>query len=133
MILVVCVDERDGMLFAGRRQSRDRAVTARILSLAGSARIFVTPYTAKLFSEGEDVLVSDHPEKDAGAGDFYFAEDGALPEEGVEKIFLFHWNRRYPADRFFDRARFSLSPAGTEEFAGYSHETVTLETCEVNA
>ena len=35
MTVIVCMDERGGMSFCGRRVSRDRVVTARILEKTG--------------------------------------------------------------------------------------------------
>ena len=38
MILMICVDDKNGMLFHNRRQSRDRALTGHILHLTGADR-----------------------------------------------------------------------------------------------
>ena len=41
MHILVCLDNRNGMLFAGRRQSMDSAVRSRILQLAGENRLWI--------------------------------------------------------------------------------------------
>ena len=51
MNLIVCIDDRGGMLFNRRRQSSDRYVTERILDMARDGRLLVNSYTAKLFPE----------------------------------------------------------------------------------
>ena len=49
MILMACVDGRNGMAFNCRRQSRDRAVRADLLAEAGEARLWVSGATARQF------------------------------------------------------------------------------------
>ena len=49
MKLILCVDDNGGMAFNHRRQSRDRVLNEHILALCGMHRLWITPYTAKLF------------------------------------------------------------------------------------
>ena len=49
MILMACVDGRNGMAFNCRRQSRDRAVCARILEDAAGRRLWMSRDTLRLF------------------------------------------------------------------------------------
>ena len=129
MILIVCIDDAGGMMFNHRRQSQDRVLRARLSELAGDAKLWVTPYTARQFEEGARICVSDAPWLDAGVGEYYFAEDGEVSLNRAEKVYLYRWNRLYPADRKFDcdlaAAGFSL--CHSEDFAGYSHEKITEE------
>lgn len=132
MILIACIDDDYGMMFNNRRQSRDRILTGRILEMTRGRRFFVSRYTAALFTGAEDsVTIVDEPFVQAGKGDFVFAED-LLPgayEDGLEKIVLFRWNRRYPADRVFDipMAEHGWKLAGTSEFKGSSHDKISEE------
>jgi len=130
MILLLCIDEKDGMLFGGRRQSKDRALRERMLSLAASSRLIVNAFTAKQFEE-EGFVLSEDPAGEAMAGDLVFLEDLPLPKENIEKIVLYHWNRRYPADRFFDRKLLDgRKKVKTTDFIGSSHEKITEEIWE---
>jgi len=54
MILIVCVEKNGGMLFFGKRLSRDRILTEKILSETKNSRLVLTPYSAKLFPEDID-------------------------------------------------------------------------------
>ena len=74
MTLIVCVDDRGGMLFNGRRQSSDRHVTQRICDLAKKSRLLVNPYTAKLFSD-DVVTCVDGMLQTAQAQDCCFVEN----------------------------------------------------------
>jgi len=129
MILIVCVEKNGGMLFFGKRLSRDRILTEKILSETKNSRLVLTPYSAKLFPEAENLVISDEPQKIAAAGDFYFVEDGPFPQDGVDCVYLFHWNRAYPADRFFPMEELAkyFTRSSKEEFCGFSHETITRE------
>ena len=50
MILIVCIEKKDGMLFGGKRLSQDRIVREKMLSLSENSRLWVSPYTAKQFA-----------------------------------------------------------------------------------
>ena len=41
MIVMVCIDDHNGMMFNHRRQSRDRAVIERVLRCAESSRLWM--------------------------------------------------------------------------------------------
>ncbi len=129
MNLIICIDDAGGMMFNHRRQSQDRVLRARLGELSKDTKLWVTPYTARQFTEGVPVCVSDKPWLDAGAGEYYFAEDGELGLDRAERVYLYRWNRLYPSDRKFDPdlalAGFSLCKS--EEFEGYSHENITEE------
>ena len=129
MILMVCIDDRGGMMFNHRRQSRDRVLCARMLEIAKGKGLHVTPYTQKIFDPQAPLCVEPRPWLTAGTGEYYFAEDGEIPMENVEKVYLYRWNRAYPGDRFFsfDPDAHGFTLAHSEDFAGYSHERITEE------
>ena len=129
MILMVCIDDRNGMMFNHRRQSRDRVLCARMLEIAKHTRLHVTPYTQKIFDPAAPLCVHDTPWLVAGAGECYFAEDGEIPMENVEQVYLYRWNRAYPGDKFFDAdlAALGFVLTHSDDFAGSSHEQITEE------
>ena len=106
MIVIVCLDDKGGMMFNHRRQSRDKSLCAQILRLTKHSILHMSHYSARLFSDlnPPDLAVSDTFLRDAGNGDFCFVEDAALApvEKRIEKLIIFKWNRTYPADRYFD-------------------------------
>ena len=126
MIIAACVDEAFGLQFAGRRQSRDREMAARLLSMAGG-RLRIHPDAEKLFS-GQDIYCAEDWLTGASDGDWCFCEDTSyLAAAGrIEQIVLFQWNRTYPADLFF---QFPGEWKCTErrDFEGSSHEKITVE------
>ena len=56
MIVIVCLEERKGMQFGGRRVSRDRVVTEKICELCKGQPLWIDPASAGLFAEQEKTL-----------------------------------------------------------------------------
>lgn len=132
MTVFVCIDDRGGMLFNHRRQSRDRVQIADMLAFVGSGRLLCDPYSATLFPEGGATFDEDFLEK-AEEGDFCFVENRPLaPHAGrISTLVVYRWNRTYPRDVLLDLplpGDFRLTE--TVELVGHSHETITRERYE---
>ena len=130
MTVIVCVDNRNGMMFNHRRQSRDRAVLDDIGKTLGSARLWIAPCSAALFKEMPQAAPHDDFLRYAPETDFCFVEDRdpAACADRIDRLILYHWNRDYPADVFFDPAPFAaFREAERTEFPGTSHEKITKE------
>ena len=139
MYLIICLDEKGGMAFNNRRQTRDKVQRAHLLKVTGDRPIWVSPYTAKLMlPEAEEVCpgrctVSEDPLADAGPGEYAWAEteDVSPYIEKAEGILIYRWNRLYLADLFFDESAlegFSFVCSG--EFSGSSHDRISFEVYE---
>ena len=126
MTLYVCLDDRDGMLFNNRRQSRDRAVLEDIRASVPDV-LSISPFSEKLVREAgiPYALVSEDLPENA----HFFLENGdsAALAARASGVVVYRWNRRYPADVRFggDLSRFSLE--SKTEFPGHSHEIITKE------
>ena len=125
MNLYICLDDRSGLQFNHRRQSRDGAVLADIRSRIAE-NLLIDPFSEKMIREAEIPCVLP-PET---AEDF-FLED--VPSEELlaqtKKIVIYRWNRHYPSDVKWepdlDALGFTLEE--TTDFPGTSHETITRE------
>ena len=129
MNLIVVLDDRNGMLFNHRRQSRDRVLTDRILEISGG-RLVVNSYTAELFEgRAADLTVSEAPLSAAKEGEWCFLETlSPLPVlEKLEKVVVYRWNRTYPSDLKFDLDLSAMRLISKTDFAGFSHEKITEE------
>lgn len=132
MNVIVCIDDRGGMMFNGRRQSRDRNLYADIVSYVPVGRLYMGEYSRSLFADcGVPFVATDAFLDIAASGDYCFVEDKALLPyaDKIESVTVYHWNRHYPSDVMFD---IDLSKAGfklttIKEFEGYSHEKITKE------
>lgn len=124
MVWIVCADNRDGILFNGRRLSRDRAVCTDILRLAAGRALWMNAYSAKLFPTAENLHISEAPAQCAGADGLCFFEN-TTPEGDADTLVVYRWNRDYPADRYLSLTGWRRTDA--EDFQGYSHERITRE------
>ena len=135
MIVIVCLDDKNGMLFNRRRQSRDSVVTADIVKTAEGGCLRMNAYSAKLFEtlpcDTPELAVSEDFLESAGDEDYCFVENvSVLPYVSrIRKLIIYRWNRHYPGDFFFDcdPAALGLSLLSTTEFAGTSHDNITRE------
>lgn len=127
------LDDRKGMMFNHRRQSRDSQVTHKILELAGNGTLRMSPYTYELFEDVQTdvhVIVSDRFLDKARENDFCIIEEGKVPcADQISKVIVFWWNRIYPGDVFLDidlENKYWFLESW-EEFPGSSHEKITME------
>ncbi len=133
MIAIVCLDDKNGMSFNHRRQSRDVCLRTWVMEMTRGSRLWMSDYSAGQFSEKEreGIWVSNSFLEKAGEGDYVFVEDDALApyERKVEKLVVFRWNRVYPGDRYFDLdlTGGQWHKAETRDFPGKSHKRITME------
>jgi len=129
--IIVCVDDKFGISFMGRRVSRDRSVTEDIIRTVRDKKIYIHPDSAVLFSDFSDKVISNENYlKKAGTGDFCFIEnsDYKMHIKSIESVILYKWNRRYPANIFFDQSIIDgREPTKVYNFKGNSHENITKE------
>lgn len=133
MKVIVCIDDKDGMLFANRRQSRDRELIKDVLAMCDNSKLWITPYSLSLFEGEEDRVIVDEQMLDkAESEDYCFVETKELAtyEDTIEQLIVYHWNRVYPADRYFDIEYQTWKLMETKEIEGYSHEKITKEIYE---
>ncbi len=120
------------MLFNRRRQSRDRAVVADVIASLGNGALYLAPFSEKLFAETEvSYRVDEQFLSLAGKEDTCFVEDRHLSDyvRQIDEVVIYHWNRRYPTDFYFDLSLAELGFRLREvvEWQGYSHEKITKE------
>ncbi len=133
MNIIVCLDDNGGMLFNQRRQSRDRIVTADILSSTSASRLLISSFSEKLFENSiNKPIADDNFLSIAGKGDFCFVENRKLAEyeKDINTIIVYRWNRVYPTDFTFDLNLAQWKLISAKEFTGYSHKKITKEVYE---
>ncbi len=124
MIAIVCVDHHLGMMFHNRRQSQDRKLREKIKEI--TPFLTMNAYSYTLY---QDVF------KDAYVVEDFFNADGYCLfenisvkqyEDIIEELYIFNWNRDYPADFYLDIDLEQYECLYEEEFVGTSHEKITL-------
>ena len=129
MKLIVCLEERKGMMFNNRRQSRDRVLIDDMIKMIGDDKLYIAPYSECLFENKEIKLkVKKNPLK-AADENWCFIENLPVAEykDEIETVIIYHWNRHYPGDFFFDLELDSYTLESSEELVGSSHEKITKE------
>ena len=129
--VAVCVDDKLGMLFYGKRQSRDRVLIEELIESACGKKIYISSFSKLLFPNDESVTVCEDPLLEAKDGDVCFIENLPLvPYVGkISTLIIYKWNRAYPTDKKLDvdvrACGFKLD--SVKEFAGSSHDKITKE------
>lgn len=120
MILIVCLDENNGMMFNNRRQSKDCELRKRLISVIGNAPLWMSEYSRGQFEEPFNYC------DDVNKAKYFFVENiNDLSSLEFEQVIVYRWNRKYPGDMFFDLSNRKL--ISTFDFAGKSHEKITEE------
>ena len=131
LILIACVDDGMGMMFNKRRVSRDEAVIKRIIEISDNKSIWMSQYSYLLFENAktENIVADDSCLDKASSDEYCFIENLSMTnhKDKIDKIILFRWNRSYPSDMKFDIDLNEWKMNSSEEFAGNSHECITME------
>jgi len=129
MVLLICLDNRNGISFHQRRQSADRCVYEKILALTGERPLWIRPYSEKKFPKDRVSVVADF----SGVSDpdaWCFAEDDSfLPIlDRFDRVIVYRWNRDYPSDVVFPKNCLDMYRiSATTDFPGNSHKVITQE------
>ncbi|MCI8299862.1 MAG: ribonuclease Z [Lachnospiraceae bacterium] len=133
MIVIICIDEKKGMMFHNRRQSQDRILREHIIKECKGRKLYMNPYSYHMFKQNQDasIVVSEHFLEQAGTEAYCFVENQNICHylDKIQEIVLYQWNRHYPADTYFtvDLSDGNWDLVRTEEFKGSSHEKITRE------
>ena len=130
MTIALCIDDKNGMMFNRRRQSRDSALISDLVELCKDKRIIVNEYSLPLFRDYPQSVITDpDPLGNAGEDDVCFIEN-ISPDEYLSQIdcvILYRWNRHYPSDKKFTMSLSGFTLQSQKEFIGTSHDTITRE------
>ena len=131
LTVAVVLDEREGMMIFGKRQSRDRVLVADFVSSVIDSPIFISPFSKVIFDPHENVNIVENPFLDSSDDGACFIESFALAPyiDMIETLIIYRWNELYPSDVRFDididESEFKL--ISTSEFKGSSHDRITKE------
>lgn len=132
MRVILILDYKNGMLFNHRRQSKDLAISKKIEKLLSGGKLFMNPYSKELFQNTDiRLVVDDDFLHKAGKEDYCFVEDKGLLDvkNDIDEFVIFRWNRQYPSDLSLDvlPEESGMTCIYSEEFAGRSHDRITME------
>lgn len=129
MKLIFTIDENNGMLFLGKRQSKDKALRQKIADITKGYKLWMSVYSKSQFENFTNIIVDDDYMEKAGPEDFCFVEDKPFCLEGVDTVVLCHWNRSYQATEKFDvdLIKEGFLKTDTQDIIGTSHDRITIE------
>ena len=126
MTVYVCLDDRNGMRFNNRRQSRDRAVLEDIRAAIPKV-LTVDSCSEALVQEAGIPYTLIDGEIPEDAHFFLEAGDVSCIVSNASALVIYRWNRHYPADVRFDADLSGFTLESTTEFPGKSHDRITKE------
>ena len=95
MIIILCLDNNNGMMFNDRRQSQDRGLREYIAEMTKGEKVYMNAYTEKLYEEINDPIVCEDCLHKAGKGETCIVENLPLKPviDQIEEIVIFRWNK----------------------------------------
>ena len=134
MNIIVCLDDKNGMMFNKRRQSQDKVLRENIKEIIKDKTLFMNEYSYKLYKDIDtgNIIVSENFLTECSNDDFSLVENKELKNylNKINTIIIYKWNRLYPADFHFDinLNNDSWKIINIEVFQGSSHDKITKET-----
>lgn len=131
MTVFITLDDKNGMLFNNRRQSKDKFLRNDMLNTCGEKRLWMNEYTSEQFEPlSNNIIIDEMFLEKAKENDYCFVENCSFIEyvDKVKRIIIYKWNRVYPADMYFDLSILEgWKQLSTTEFEGNSHEKIIKE------
>lgn len=127
MRVIICIDDNFGMLFGGKRQSRDSRVLEDIKS--NFEPIVILPFSEKLIAPSgiSFTVKSDISEIKENETVFIENLNPATFSDKIDEIIAYRWNRKYLSDMRCTLDFKSLKKISTYDFVGSSHDKITRE------
>lgn len=126
MTVYLCLDDRGGLLFNGRRLSRD---AVQLADMAAEGPLTVDAFSEKLLASAGIPCALAEETLPADCRFFLENREPASVLPLAEKVVIYRWNRQYPSDVRWEGtpADYGFSLTETSEFPGKSHERITKE------
>ena len=132
MYIIAIVDESYGMMFNNRRISMDRVILEKIGEVLDGKKLWINNFSAEEYVDSKiNFQVDDDFVDKAGEGEYIFIENIQIRKyhDKIDGAILFYWNRRYPSDFKLDYipGENGMICTNKMDFAGYSHDKITME------
>lgn len=127
MRVIICLDDGLGMIFGGKRQSRDKAVLED-MGKRGEC-ITVLPFSEKMISQSGLEYTLKPSIDSVDKNDLVFVEsiDPATFADKIDELTVYRWNRKYLADMRCTLDMKDFKRVSVTEFVGNAHDKITKE------
>lgn len=131
MKVIVCIDERGGVCFHGRRVSQDRHQREDVLNHYGDEGLLMKESASHLYGINDSVTVIQDWRDELTECRWWVTEDTEFLcwEDQLKEIVIYQWNRTYPFDE-----KLPVPLDGRiwkciekRQFSGSSHEKIDME------
>lgn len=127
--VALAIDDKGGMMFNKRRQSRDRLLIKDLCDKMQSL-IYISAYSSLLFEDFSDrVKIVENPLLECEDGACAFVEGLKLSEytDDIDELIIYFWNKVYPSDvkLDIDVEKCGFKMCAKYDFTGNSHDKIT--------
>lgn len=124
MTIILCLDDKNGLSFNNRRQSRDKILIEDIIQ---NNNVYILERSACLFAEYSVNKVNNVSDLPNDAVYFHEITDPKDIIDRFDTVIIYRWNRHYPSNIKFEFAINDYKKIYEEEFVGFSHDKITKE------
>lgn len=124
MTIILCMDDKNGISFNNRRQSRDKILIEDVMK---NNNVYILNHSFALFSEYSVKKVNNENELPHDAVYFHEITDPTRIMDKFDTVIIYRWNRYYPSDIQFDLKTDLYKKIFEEDFIGSSHDKITKE------
>lgn len=106
MHIILFLDQKDGMLFGGKRQTKDKILMKYIEDASKGSCLFANHFSTSLFGNTPSHLIVDNNFLDiAKSGDYCIVEDEDIKPymNKIESIRIYRWDKVYPSTMKFNK------------------------------
>ncbi|MBP3706660.1 MAG: ribonuclease Z [Clostridia bacterium] len=131
MNIIICLDDKNGLIFGTKRQSRDIKIYERILENTKGRKLLMNEYSYNLFKDlNTKINVRNDFLSLAKKKDYCFIENDEFLnyDKFIESITVYRWNTVYPSTvRIDEKYLNKRKKISVFEFCGNSHQLITEE------
>jgi hypothetical protein len=124
MTIILCLDDKNGLSFNNRRQSRDKILIEDIIQ---NDNVYILEHSAYLFAEYSVNKVNNVSDLPNDAVYFHEITDPQNIIDQFDTVIIYRWNRHYPSDVKFELNLNQYDKVQEKEFVGFSHDKITKE------
>lgn len=123
--------KRGELFFNNRRVARDEYAIIDFINTVGEKKIYIKPYSERLFKDFGGYIISEDPSAECGEDDFFFAEGEdvlrALPL--AKKVISYDFSLEYPFDIKLDTPPLELGfrRVDRKKMTGFAHDKIVKD------
>ncbi len=131
MNIAFCMGRRGELFFNNRRVARDEYAILDLINTVGEKKLYIKPYSERLFREFGGYILSNDPLSECGEDDFCFVEgeDVARGFSKAKKLIIYNFSVEYPYDIKFDTppAEHGFTRVDSKKMRGFAHDKIVKD------